>query len=145
MMYRREGQKPVRELGFILPLIGCGCLYRGRSFNSGRSAPRICAVNITALNPSSFFSFFWVRKRLSVRRERLPLPQYGSLVATIMEAAPGYLGEWVRLTAGSWPESGELSSCLPKKVSVWFPAFAFERPASFVGFPGRIAGRSGSL
>jgi hypothetical protein len=28
MMYRREAPKPVREPGFILPLIGCGCMYR---------------------------------------------------------------------------------------------------------------------
>jgi hypothetical protein len=28
MMYRREAPKPVQEPGFILPLIGCGCMYR---------------------------------------------------------------------------------------------------------------------
>ncbi len=28
MMYRREAPKPGREPGFILPLIGCGCMYR---------------------------------------------------------------------------------------------------------------------
>jgi hypothetical protein len=33
MMYRREAPKPVRELGFILPLIGCGCMYRSSVFN----------------------------------------------------------------------------------------------------------------
>jgi len=40
MMYRREAPKPIPEPGFIPPLIGCGCMCRGRSFNSGRSAPR---------------------------------------------------------------------------------------------------------
>src|ERR1700736_4962896 len=53
-------------------------------------------VKITALNPSSFSSFFWGRNRLSARRERLPLLQYGSLIATIMEMVPDYIGERVR-------------------------------------------------
>src|ERR1700682_4981403 len=65
-------------------------------------------VKITALTPSSFSSFFWGRNRLSARRERLPLLQYGSLVATIMEAVPDYIGERVReqmpLASGNCPE-----------------------------------------
>jgi hypothetical protein len=41
MMYRREAPKPVREPGSILLLIGCGCMYRGRFFNSGSSTRRM--------------------------------------------------------------------------------------------------------
>src|SRR5882762_5557823 len=57
-------------------------------------------VKITALNPSSFSSFFWGRKRLSARRERLLVFGGGSIIATIMEVAPGYIGERVRLVSG---------------------------------------------
>ncbi len=35
MMYRREAPKPVREPGFILPLIGCGCMCRGTVYQFG--------------------------------------------------------------------------------------------------------------
>jgi len=36
MMYRREGPKPVREPGFILPMFGCGCMCRIASKGKGK-------------------------------------------------------------------------------------------------------------
>lgn len=35
MMYRREAPKPVREPGYILSLIGCGCMCRGPVYQFG--------------------------------------------------------------------------------------------------------------
>jgi hypothetical protein len=48
-MYRREGPKPLREPGFILPLIGCGCMYMYRTWQ-----PFGCRSSI----PKSLFSAF---------------------------------------------------------------------------------------
>lgn len=47
-MYRREAPKPVRGPGFILPLIGYGCMYLRTVVNSGHSAPRIQFEGIEA-------------------------------------------------------------------------------------------------
>ena len=49
MMYRREAPKPVREAGFILPLIGCGCMCRGPVYQFGTQ----CAPNSVVGNSSS--------------------------------------------------------------------------------------------
>jgi hypothetical protein len=57
MMYRREAPKPVREPGFILPLIGCGCMYRGPFYQFGtQCAPNLCGKDY---RPKPFFFFFF--------------------------------------------------------------------------------------
>ncbi len=56
MMYRREAPKPVREPGFILPLIGCGCMYW--TLSSIRDAVHPESIR-KDYRPKPFFFFFF--------------------------------------------------------------------------------------